>query len=324
MVFLDGHSVSSPRAPHQVVIEKEEHEGELMREVESLRKLLETQKGLQHTQERLERWVVDPEPPADSPSKKGRVETQLNALEKKRQEAAGGNGSIAALQRYCCVINNGRSRNHQFNTQLVIFFKKKRLVNILSLAIMQSLIDDGGPPTNDSKERSVSGSFCSSGENPLWRHGGTTLVAASGGGKDRSDYRLGGLRASSGAMAGPAPPATEREVALKQQLETKVQGTEERISQRRNGTRKVSLQSQLQSQHRGAQSKEEGIRRIVEECDRKLLELSSQITMVEESHRHDVEQIRSDIQGLERQERGEEGWPGAAVGGGNGGKGWWQ
>lgn len=55
MIFLGSHRVSSPRAPHQVVIEKEEHEGELMREVESLRKLLETQKGLQHTQER---WKV--------------------------------------------------------------------------------------------------------------------------------------------------------------------------------------------------------------------------------------------------------------------------
>ena len=36
----------------QVVIEKEEDEGELKREVDSLRKLLETQKGLQHTQDR--------------------------------------------------------------------------------------------------------------------------------------------------------------------------------------------------------------------------------------------------------------------------------
>ena len=35
----------------QVVIEKEEDEGELKREVESLRKMLESHKGLQHTQE---------------------------------------------------------------------------------------------------------------------------------------------------------------------------------------------------------------------------------------------------------------------------------
>ena len=35
----------------QVVIEKEEAEGELKREVDALRKLLETQKGLQHTQD---------------------------------------------------------------------------------------------------------------------------------------------------------------------------------------------------------------------------------------------------------------------------------
>ena len=46
---------------------------------------------------------------------------------------------------------------------------------------------------------------------------------------------------------------------------------------------------------------------IVEECDRKLLELASQMTMVEESHRHDVEQLRSEIQGIS-QEIADGGW----------------
>ena len=39
----------------------------------------------------------------------------------------------------------------------------------------------------------------------------------------------------------------------------------------------------------------------MEECDRKLLELASRMTMVEESHRHDVEQIRSEIQGISQE-----------------------
>ena len=41
-----------------MVIEKEEDEGELKREVESLRKTLESHKGLQHTQEqpRRKKW----------------------------------------------------------------------------------------------------------------------------------------------------------------------------------------------------------------------------------------------------------------------------
>ena len=39
-----------------MVIEKEEDEGELKREVESLRKMLESHKGLQHTQEPVKEW----------------------------------------------------------------------------------------------------------------------------------------------------------------------------------------------------------------------------------------------------------------------------
>lgn len=133
--------------------------------------------------------------------------------------------------------------------------------------------------------------------------------------------------------------AAEREVALKQDLEAKVVAAEDRVLQTENvqshltqrleecvveshmmklfekfdismktqleqlREAQVALQSQLQTQHRGAQSKEEGIRRIVEECDRKLLELASQMTLVEESHRHDVEQIRSEIQPWISQEK---------------------
>lgn len=133
--------------------------------------------------------------------------------------------------------------------------------------------------------------------------------------------------------------AAEREVALKQDLEAKVVAAEDRVLQTKNvqshltqrleecvveshmmklfekfdismktqleqlREAQVALQSQLQTQHRGAQSKEEGIRRIVEECDRKLLELASQMTLVEESHRHDVEQIRSEIQPWISQEK---------------------
>lgn len=133
--------------------------------------------------------------------------------------------------------------------------------------------------------------------------------------------------------------ASEREVALKQELEAKVVAAEDRVLQTENvqshltqrleecvveshmmklfekfdismktqleqlREAQVALQSQLQTQHRGAQSKEEGIRRIVEECDRKLLELASQMTLVEESHRHDVEQIRSEIQPWISQEK---------------------
>jgi len=131
--------------------------------------------------------------------------------------------------------------------------------------------------------------------------------------------------------------ASEREVALKQELEAKVVAAEDRVLQTENvqshltqrleecvveshmmklfekfdismktqleqlREAQVALQSQLQTQHRGAMSKEEGIRRIVEECDRKLLELASRMTMVEESHRHDVEQIRSEIQGISQE-----------------------
>eukprot|EP00435_Cladocopium_sp_Y103_P060302 s133_g22.t1 len=125
--------------------------------------------------------------------------------------------------------------------------------------------------------------------------------------------------------------ASEREVALKQELEAKVVAAEDRVLQSLGDfplgpvvgelcaldvefpaipgvveshmmklfekfdismktqleqlrEAQVALQSQLQTQHRGAQSKEEGIRRIVEECDRKLLELASQMTMEKEAN----------------------------------------
>lgn len=44
-----------------------------------------------------------------------------------------------------------------------------------------------------------------------------------------------------------------------------------------------------------------GFRGLVEECDRKLLALADQMTTVEESHRHDVEQLHAEIQELTNQ-----------------------
>jgi len=65
--------VGNPWDFAQVVIEKEEDEGELKREVDSLRKLLETQKGLQHTQDRgrPRAWYGKPWESWESPQNEG-------------------------------------------------------------------------------------------------------------------------------------------------------------------------------------------------------------------------------------------------------------
>jgi len=172
----------------EVVIEKEEDEGELKREVESLRKMLESHKGLQHTQE-----------------------NQLGALKKELLEASEREADLkkhleakvgAAEER---VLQKTENFQSQFTQRLEECVVESHMVELL----------------------------------------------------------------------------TKFDISVGKQLE---QLREAQVA--------------IQNQHRSVHSKEEDTRRLVEECDRKLLALADQMTTVEESHRHDVEQLHAEIQEL--------------------------